>query len=166
MTLDFISYEVLKMLHILSAFILFGTGIGTAFFGLTATLRGDISAIAFTYRHVVLADWIFTTPTIILQPLTGWLLMQKLGLDMTQPWIILTFILYGIAGLAWLPVVWLQYQMRNIAIETEEKSHHHEAKLPKRYYFYARLWFILGWPGFICVLSILWLMVAKPVLWG
>ncbi len=162
---DYLSYEILKVLHILSAFLLFGTGLGTAFFGLMATLRDDAHFIAQTYRHVVLADWIFTTPSVILQPLTGWMLMQKLGIGFDQPWIIMTFILYAITGLCWLPVVWLQIKMRNIAIECTKKAPHN-AGLPKLYYHYAKIWFILGWPAFSAIIVIIWLMVAKPILWG
>ncbi|HRE31173.1 MAG TPA: DUF2269 family protein, partial [Candidatus Berkiella sp.] len=68
-------YLLLKFVHIITATFLFGTGIGTAFFMLMAYLSGNIATIKQITRHVVLADWIFTTPSVILQPITGIALM-------------------------------------------------------------------------------------------
>jgi uncharacterized membrane protein len=109
------SYFLLKTAHILSATLLFGTGLGTAFFFWMAHRQGEVAAIAVTTRHVVWADWLFTTPAVIAQPLTGWWLMQRIGYDFSQSWLQAALALYLLAGLCWLPVVWLQWRMRDLA---------------------------------------------------
>lgn len=155
------NYFLLKLVHILSATLLFGTGLGTAFFMWMANRSGNVQAIAVTSRHVVLADWLFTTPAVILQPLTGWLLMQRLGMDFNQAWLQLAVILYLIAGACWLPVVWIQLQLRGLA----QASANSASALPRRYHRLIRLWFWLGWPAFAAVIASFWLMVFKPQLW-
>lgn len=155
------TYFLLKWLHILSATLLFGTGLGTAFFFWMAHRRGDVAAIAVTARHVVLADWLFTTPAVIVQPLTGWLLMQRLGLDFSQSWLSAALALYLLAGACWLPVVWIQRRLRDLA----ERANQRGAALDERYQRLARAWYWLGWPAFLAVIAAFWLMVRKPVLW-
>ena len=155
---DITNYQVLKWFHIMSAFLLFGTGLGSAFYKWMSDRSGNIHAQAITAKHVVIADWMFTTPTVLVQPLTGYLLMRELGIPITEPWIILSFALFICAGACWLPVVWLQIKMQQIAeyaVQTGES-------LPEKYNQYARLWFILGWPAFIAMMVVVWLMVTKP----
>lgn len=156
------NYFLLKLLHILSATLLFGTGLGTAFFMWMANRSGNVQAIAITSRHVVLADWLFTTPAVILQPLTGWLLMQRLGMDFGQAWLQLAVVLYLLAGACWLPVVWIQLQLRGIACEAAAAG---EVGLPATYHRLMRRWFWLGWPAFTAVVLTYWLMIFKPALW-
>ena len=151
-------YLSLKTLHILSAILLFGTGLGSAFYKFMADRRGDLAALAVTNRHVVLADWLFTTPTIVLQPLTGLALLHVMGLPWTTPWVLWAFALYFLAGACWLPVVWLQIRMRDLA-ETALREH---TPLPPEYRRYARLWFWLGVPAFVAMVAVVALMVFKP----
>ncbi|MEG3639177.1 DUF2269 family protein [Magnetococcus sp. PR-3] len=150
----------LKWIHILSMVLLFGTGLGTAFHGLACNLSQNRQAMAVGNRNVVMADWLFTTPAVLVQPVTGVLLAQELGWDLTEGWIFWSLVLYGLAGACWLPVVWLQLRMRrlsNTALKTG-------AELPQIYHRYFRLWFALGWPAFAAMISIVWLMVFKPSL--
>ena len=156
-----VSYEIWKTLHILSAFVLFGTGLGIAFFKYMIDRQGDVKAIAVTARHVVLADFLFTTPTVIFQPISGWFLMDKLNITLSEPWVLLTFALYALAGACWLPVVFLQIKMRDMAGQAIARS----APLPEAYHRAARLWFVLGWPAFIALVVIVWLMVTKLSYW-
>lgn len=151
-------YFGLKLVHILSATLLFGTGLGSAFFMWMAHRRGDVAAIAVTARHVVLADWLFTTPAVLVQPLTGFLLLQRLGIDWQQPWVLGSLLLYLVAGLCWLPVVAIQLRVRRLA----ERAHADATPLPSSYFRWMRWWFWLGWPAFAAVLAILALMVFKP----
>ncbi|MEZ5436926.1 MAG: DUF2269 domain-containing protein [Lysobacteraceae bacterium] len=153
------SYFLVKWLHVLSSTLLFGTGLGTAFFMWMAHRRGDVGAIAVTTRHVVLADWLFTTPAVIIQPATGFWMLSRLGIDWTQPWVALSLVLYLLTGLCWLPVVWIQLRVRDIAglAATSGQS------LPPRYHRLMRWWFTLGWPAFLSVLVIFWLMLRKPI---
>lgn len=153
-------YEILKWLHILSATLLFGTGLGSAFYKWCADRSGNIDAIAHTNRMVVIADWIFTTPTVIIQPLTGLLLAHAIGIDYTEPWLLATYMLYIIAGGCWLPVVWLQIRMRDIA----QHAVKHNLQLNDTYHRQARLWFWLGVPAFTSMMTIYVLMVFKPTL--
>ncbi|HUL06325.1 MAG TPA: DUF2269 domain-containing protein [Candidatus Acidoferrum sp.] len=151
-------YDILKTVHILSAAVLFGTGLGTAWFMWRADLTGEPATIAATARNVVLADWLFTLPAIIVQPLSGLWLVQMTGYSLTEPWLVWSYGLYLLAGACWLPVVWLQIRMRDLAAEAAANH----APLSAHYRRYARLWFVLGWPAFIAVMFTVYLMVAKP----
>lgn len=148
----------LKLLHILSAILLFGTGLGTAFHGLASNLSRDVRAIAVANRNVVLADWLFTTPAVIAQPLTGVLLAYAEGWALGTRWILAALALYALAGACWLPVVWLQLRMRDMADAAVAAG----TDLPPRYRRCFRLWFVLGWPAFAAMAGIVALMVFKP----
>jgi uncharacterized membrane protein len=154
-------YMLVKYLHILSATVLFGTGIGTAFQMWFAHRGGDVSTIAHVAKNVVIADYVFTTPAVIVQPVTGIALALMAGFDPLTPWLIATYLLYALAGLCWLPVVWLQIRIRDLAHAAAQTN----SRLPEAYYRTMRLWFILGWPAFAAVAVIFWLMITKPILW-
>lgn len=151
-------YLSLKYLHILSAIVLFGTGLGSAFYKFMTDRRGDVAAMAMVNRSVVQADWWFTTPTIVLQPLTGIAMLHLSGIPWTTPWVLWSFALYALAGACWLPVVWLQIRMRGMA-ETAAQAN---TSVPSLYWQYARLWFWLGVPAFVSMLAVVALMVFKP----
>jgi uncharacterized membrane protein len=153
-------YHLIKWLHIFSSMLLFGTGLGTAFFKFMADLSGNLPAIAETNRRVVLADWLFTTPTVIIQPLTGYMLAHLAGFSPTAPWLAATLALYLLAGGCWLPVVWLQIRMRDDSAAALAAG----GPLPERYRQDARTWFWLGIPAFLAMAGVLYLMVAKPSL--
>ena len=156
------SYLALKYLHILSMVLLFGTGLGSAFYKWMADRGGNVINIAVTNRHVVLADWIFTTPTVIFQPISGIWLAVMLGYPLSTPWIAISLVLYAIAGLCWLPVVWLQIRMRelsNVAAETGQP-------LTEQYWRYARMWLYLGVPAFFAMVFIVFLMIFKSTFGG
>ncbi len=153
-------YTLLKALHIIGATVLLGTGAGIAFFMLMAHRQRDPALIAHTAGIVVLADSIFTAGAVILQPITGATLAHLAGYPLLSGWIGLSLGLYFITGLCWLPVVWIQIQLRNLAVRTVATG----APLPELYFRLFRLWFILGFPAFAAVLAIIWLMVAKPSL--
>ncbi len=153
-------YETLKWLHILSSTLLFGTGLGSAFYKWCADRSGNLEAIAHTNSIVVIADWVFTTPTVIIQPLTGLLLINTLGYSYTESWLVITYALYIIAGSCWLTVVWLQIRMRDISLQSVQNS----IQLDDIYHRYTRLWFWLGVPAFISIVVIYFLMVFKPVI--
>ena len=151
-------YLLVKLVHILSATVLFGTGLGTAFFMWRADRSGDVAAIAVTARNVVLADWMFTTPAVILQPLTGVWLAVEGGYSLTETWLMVSIGLYLVAGACWLPVVRLQTRMRDLAAAARAT----ESPLPEAYRRRMRLWFILGWPAFTAVIVVFFLMVVRP----
>lgn len=151
-------YLVTKWLHVLSSTVLFGTGAGIAFFFQRAQRTRDPQIIAAVGREVVLADMVFTATAVVLQPVTGFALAMIAGYSITAPWLLWSFALYGLIGCCWLPVVWLQIRMRDMAIEAAK----HDLQLPVVYALYYRWWFMLGWPAFIGVMVIFYLMVAKP----
>jgi len=151
-------YDLLKTAHILSATVLFGTGLGTAFHGLASNLRGDLRAIVAANKNVVLADWLFTTPAVVVQPVTGVLLARQAGFTLDTPWLLAAIGLYLFVGACWLPVVWLQMRMARIAQDCLARG----APPPPVYRRYFRWWFALGWPAFIAMIAIFWLMVTKP----
>jgi len=156
------SYNAIKTLHILSMVLLFGTGFGSAFYKWMADRSGHVAHIAATNRHVVLADWIFTTPTVIFQPLSGWWLADSAGWPLTTPWIATSLALYALAGACWLPVVWLQIRMQKLS----DAAAATQAELPSTYWRLARAWFWLGVPAFTAMVGVVALMVFKHALGG
>jgi uncharacterized membrane protein len=152
------TYLMLKVLHILGSTVLFGTGIGTAFHFWMANRSGDVAAIHQSARITVIADFAFTTPAVVLQPATGIALAAMAGFPLTSTWIVASFVLYGVAGACWLPVVVFQVRMRNLAAHSLRDA----KPLPAEYHRLARAWFLLGWPAFASLLAVFWLMVAKP----
>lgn len=151
-------YLILKWIHILSSTILFGTGVGSAFYLFMANRRKDVASIYFATRHVVIADWIFTTPAVIVQLLSGAALVHLVGYDWNDAWITWGLGLYLFAGLCWLPVVWMQIKMRDMA----KIAHETGALLPERYWRFDRWWIILGSLAFPAIVLVFWLMVSKP----
>ncbi len=150
----------LKLIHILSATVLFGTGLGTAFFMWRADRSGDLPAIAVTARHVVLADFLFTVPAVMVQPVTGVLMAIEADYTFTEPWLLAAIGLYLLIGACWLPVVRLQLRMRDLAEAARAASEH----LPASYHRAMRLWFTLGWPAFASILAVFVLMVFRPTI--
>ena len=151
-------YLLLKWIHIVSSTILFGTGIGSAFFMFMANRRKDVAGIYFATRHVVIADWLFTTPSVIIQLLSGLYLVHLGGYHLTDDWIMWGLALYFFAGACWLPVVWMQIKMRDMAkIALESKT-----PLPPRYWKMDKCWITLGSLAFPAIMVVFWLMVAKP----
>lgn len=152
------AYLIVKWLHILSSTFLFGTGIGSAFYMLFTSISGDVRAIAVVSRQVVLADWLFTATSGVVQPLTGIYLIYLAGFPWTSNWILWSIGLYIVAGACWLPVVWIQMRMRDMA----QAAAHNHAELPAQYWRYLRIWVALGIPAFFALVIVFWLMVAKP----
>jgi uncharacterized membrane protein len=148
----------LRWLHVVGAAVLLGTGAGIAFFMLMAHRTGDARFIARTASIVVVADWIFTATAVVLQPITGVLLASLVGWPLGSGWIVLSILLYVLVGALWVPVVWMQQRMRDLALAAANAG---EAP-PDAYHRLFRLWFAFGVPAFAAVLSILWLMVARP----
>jgi uncharacterized membrane protein len=151
-------YLLVKWVHVLSSTVLFGTGAGIAFFFVRAQRTGDPKVIAAVAGDVVLADMLFTFTAVILQPATGIWLAVNAGYPLSTPLLLWSIGLYVLVGCCWLPVVWLQVQMRDLAIAATREG----TAITDRYHRYYRWWFGLGWPAFIGVLAIFYLMVAKP----
>ena len=151
-------YLTLKWLHILSSVVLVGTGLGSAYYMFFANRSRDLAAQAVVTRLVVQADWWFTTPTVLLQPATGLAMVYLAGFPLSTPWIAASLALYAIAGLCWLPVVWLQIRMRALAQQAAEAG----TPLAPLYWRYARWWEWLGYPAFVAMVVVFYLMVAKP----
>jgi len=153
-----LDYFLLKFVHVIGAAVLLGTGSGIAFFMLAAHLSRDVAFIARTASVVVIADYLFTTSAVVAQPITGYLLAQTVGIPIDTGWIAVSLALYVVAGVFWLPVVWIQSQLRNLARDAAAAG----TPLPDRYHKLFRIWFAFGFPGFGAVMAIIWLMIAKP----
>jgi uncharacterized membrane protein len=151
-------YMLLRLVHIVGACLLLGTGVGIAFFMWMANRTGEVGTIAATARIVVIADIVFTATAIVMQPISGTALAWMTGTSALAPWLVASFALYLLAGLCWLPVVWIQVKFRDLAAEAKKGG----APLPEQYHRLFRIWFILGWPAFAAVIAILVLMIAKP----
>jgi uncharacterized membrane protein len=152
-------YFIVKYLHVLGAIVILGTGIGIAFFMLMAHQSRDVAFIARTAATAVIADMLFTLTAVVLQPLTGGLLMALSGTTFAEPWLVSSLALYAVAGLFWIPVIFMQIEMRDLA----RKAHARQQPLPPRYFELFRRWFLFGIPGFGSVMIILWLMIARPL---
>lgn len=150
-------YLVLKWVHVLSAILLFGTGLGSALYKFFTDRSGNLEAIAVTNRLVVMADWLITTPTIIIQPITGLWMLQLFDYPAIPLWIWLSLALYFIAGACWLPVVVLQIRMRDLALQGSATGR----PLGRGYRRMANAWFWLGVPAFVAMVAVVWLMVVK-----
>ncbi|MFC5460005.1 DUF2269 family protein [Massilia niabensis] len=152
-------YVVVKWLHILSSTFLFGTGIGSAWYMLFVTMSRDVRAIAVVARNVVIADWVFTATTAVIQPLTGFYLIHLAGYPIHSKWIMWSIALYVLAGACWLPVVWIQMRLRDLSAEAARTN----SELPPQYWRLFKTWVALGIPAFAAFVFIFWLMVAKPM---
>src|SRR5262245_484232 len=151
-------YFFIEYLHVLGAIVILGTGTGIAFFMLMAHRSRDAAFIAKTAEVVVIADFIFTLSAVTLQPVTGGLLMWMSSTAITEGWLLTSLVLYAVAGVFWVPVIFMQVEMRDLARVAAASG----APLPPRYFTLFRRWFLFGIPGFGSVMAILWLMIAKP----
>jgi uncharacterized membrane protein len=150
--------DLLRWLHVIGATVLFGTGVGIAFFMLMAQRSGKAELVAHVAGTVVIADALFTATAVVVQPVTGVLLARAIGWPLSQGWIVLSVLLYIVTGLFWLPVVWIQLRIRDLARQAVREG----APLPESEKRLFRVWFACGFPAFAAVLAILWLMVARP----
>jgi uncharacterized membrane protein len=153
-------YFALKFAHLIGAAVLLGTGAGIAFFMVMAHLTGRAAAVAAVARIVVIADFLFTASAVVAQPITGALLAREAGYALSEGWIVLSIGLYLVTGAFWLPVVWMQMEMRRLAEGAAETG----APLPARYHRLFRIWFAFGFPAFGAVMAIFWLMMTRPAI--
>ena len=151
-----------KYLHVLSSTFLFGTGVGTAFYLLFISRTRDPAVIAPVARLVVVADWLFTATTIVVQPLTGLYLARGLHIPLSTPWLYWSIVLYVVAAACWLPVVWLQMRLRDIAVAAAAQGR----ELPLQYARVLGVWTALGFPALVSFLAIFYMMVARRVPFG
>jgi uncharacterized membrane protein len=156
-------YLVLKFAHVIGAAVLLGTGAGIAFFMLLAHRDGKPQVVAGVARIVVIADFLFTATAVVAQPVTGVWLALHVGYPLTEGWILVSVFLYLLTGAFWLPVVWMQMRMRDLAAAAARDG----TPLPADYHWLFGLWFAFGFPAFGAVLAIFWLMIQRPsfVLW-
>ncbi len=151
------NYLLLKFIHILAAVVVTGTGAGIAFFMFMANRSNNIQAIYITSKHVILADWIFTLPAVIIQLLSGLILMNMQGYSFSAPWFYWVASLFAFIGLCWLPVLRIQYKLRDLAKQACEDN----VSLVE-FKTLMRKWVLLGIPAFIAIIGIFWLMIFKP----
>ncbi len=151
-------YFILKFLHILGAIVILGTGAGIAFMMLQAHRSGDGAFIAATANASLAATALLTVGAMLLQPFTGGLLMEMSSVSAAEPWMIASLILYALASLIWLPVLFMQIEIRSLTRNAVADR----APLPPRYHTLFRRSLVLGTLGFGAMLAILWLMIAKP----
>ena len=151
---------LLRFVHVIGATVLFGTGLGIAFFMVMAHRSGDPAKIAHVAGTVVIADTVFTATAVVLQPITGVLLAHTIGWPLTEGWIVVSVTLYIVTGLFWLPVVVIQIRLRDLARSAAQSG----TALPKTYHRLYRIWFVFGFPAFFAVLGIIWLMLTRPAI--
>ncbi|MCP2156201.1 MULTISPECIES: DUF2269 family protein [Agrobacterium] len=150
--------DLLRLAHVIGATVLFGTGAGIAFFMVMARRTANPALIAHVSGTVVIADTIFTATAAIIQPVTGYFLARIIGWPLSEGWIALSLCLYVFTGIFWLPVVWIQIKLRDIARDCAATGE----TLPQQWFRLYRIWFACGFPAFFAVLGIIWLMLTKP----
>lgn len=155
-------YVIVKWVHVLSSTILFGAGVGSAFHLFASSLRGQTGGVAGSARNVVVADWMLTTPSAIVQPVTGVWLVHLMNLPLSTPWVAWSLGLYAVAIACWIPVVVIQIRMRDVAAGAERLRE----PLPRAYRRMFHWWTGLGFAAFFAFLLIFWLMVAKRLPWA
>lgn len=151
-------YLTVKFIHVVSSVVLVGTGFGTAFYLYFSNRAGSVAAQAVVSKLVVQADTWFTTPAVIVQPLSGFYMVYLAGLPLSTPWLALAIGLYLLAGVCWLPVVWLQLKLRDMAVVADSA----QTPLPAQYWRFAQWWEWLGYPAFLAMVGVFYLMVVKP----
>lgn len=151
-------HEILLFAHIIGATVLLGTGAGIAFFMVMSNRSGDAALVAHVASIVVLADTVFTATAALFQPVTGYFLARGAGLPLSEGWVLWSLALYVFVGLFWLPVVWIQICLRDLAVKARDTG----TGLPANYHRLYRLWFACGFPAFAAVMAIIWLMITKP----
>lgn len=159
--MDIFDYQTLKWIHILSATFMFGTGVGSAFYKFLADRRGNLHNIAFTNRHVVWADWLFTTPTVIIQPVSGVLLARLIGFPLDSAWLQASMVLYAFMIACWVPVVVMQIRMDRLSSAAMTQ----QTPLGPDYQRLVRHWTTLGFLAFFAMIAVYYLMIFKPALW-
>lgn len=152
------SHEILLFVHVIGATVLLGTGAGIAFFMVMSNRSKDAALIAHVAGIVVLADTVFTATAAVIQPITGYLLARAIGWPLMEGWVAASLLLYVLVAAFWLPVVWMQIQMRDLARAARDAG----VSLPPRYHRLYRWWFACGFPAFAAVLAIVWLMLTRP----
>lgn len=150
--------EFIRLAHVIGATVLLGTGAGIAFFMVVARQTENPVLIAHVSSTVVIADTLFTATAAIFQPITGYLLAKSIGWPLTEGWVFLSLMLYVFTGLFWLPVVWIQIRLRDIA----RLAARDDTPLPPQWFRLYRIWFACGFPAFFAVIGIFWLMLMKP----
>ena len=151
-------YFIVKLIHILSSTILFGTGKGIAFFMFRSWFVSDVHAKYYAASNTVLGDFLFTTPAVLIQPITGIWLIINTGYPWNAPWLLASYFLYCLVGCFWLPVVYIQIRLKRIAAECLKEG----TELPAVYQKLFKIWFYMGFPAFFSVIAIFYLMIAKP----
>ncbi len=151
---------LLRWLHVIGAAVLLGTGTGIVFFMVMARRTGRPEVIAHVARIAVIADFVFTATAVIAQPITGYALARLIGWNLSEGWIAVSLILYAVAGAFWLPVIWIQMQLRDLAAASARRG----TLLPARFEQLYRIWFLAGFPAFGAVAIIYWLMLTRPVI--
>lgn len=152
------TFLIVKTVHILGSTVLFGTGLGIAFFMFASHFTDNAGEKLYAARMTVRADYMFTLPAVIVQPISGAWLVWNGGYGWTDFWLVATYTLYVAVGLCWLPVVWIQIQLKQMLAERVDSGE----PLPERYARLFRIWFILGWPAFLGLVAVFYLMVARP----
>lgn len=150
--------EFIRLAHVIGATVLLGTGAGIAFFMVVVRQTENPVLIAHVSGTVVIADTLFTATAAIFQPITGYLLAESIGWPLTEGWVFLSLMLYVFTGLFWLPVVWIQIRLRDIARLAAKDN----TPLPTQWFRLYRIWFACGFPAFFAVIGIFWLMLMKP----
>ncbi len=150
-------YLVLKLIHILAAVVVTGTGAGIAFFMFMANHSNNAQAIYITAKHVILGDWFFTTPAVVIQIITGVILMNIQGYSFSSPWFYWVVGLFLFIGFCWLPVLKIQYQLRELAKNSVDSN-----EVTPEFKSLMKTWTLLGIPAFTAIMGIFWLMVFKP----
>ncbi len=150
-------YPALKLIHVLSATILFGGGIFAALLGTIVFGSGKVKTIAEVGPHIVKLETYLTVLSGLTQIITGLWLASIAGFPVLSGWLGWVLLLFCIAAVCWILGVWLQHRM----VELSKTAIETNSELPAEYNERFKIWTFLGLPSTTAMLGIFYLMVFK-----
>jgi len=156
-------FTVIKFLHVMSAVLLLGTGLGLAFFLFRAQQSKDSQTILFALNNTLIGDIVFVGPALFVLFGSGHWMLRNGAHSVREPWMIASLALIMLVGLCWVLAVFLEWRMRNGLRASAQQG---AAVLPPKHGLYHRLWVSLGLIAFPTAVVILVLMVIKPAFTG
>ncbi len=151
--------KLLLVLHVMGGIFFLGNIITAAFWKLRADAGGDLHQIWRTATNVLIADYVFTLPGIVLLLTTGHMMVANSGYELfSLSWLGISYFLFCLSGLIWLLILLpTQNQMIKHA-----KNSLDQGKLTNEYKKSSKIWNVFGSLSTILPIIVIVLMLVKP----
>lgn len=152
------TYDILKLLHVLGMVLLVGNVTVTSIWKLYADSTRDPVVIAFAQRLVTITDWFFTFWGIVLLMVGGYGAAWVAGMDvLREDWLVWSQAMFAVAGVIWLGLlVPIQVKQARMA-----RGFMAGAPVPEAYLRLARWWIIWGSVATVPLVVATWIMLRK-----